>query len=236
MGVPIELVIFDCDGVLVDSEPISVEIDMLVLERVGLAMSRAEVIDRFVGRSKGVMMTAIEEHLGHELSPCLDQEFEQLYDDAFEEQLTAVDGVHEALSGISLPTCVASSSEPRSLRHKLELVGLYEQFAGRIFSASDVKRGKPAPDLFLHAADQRGAHPEACLVIEDSKYGVQAARAAGMEVFAYEAGLVDPRLLVGERTVLFDDMRALPRMIRQHRNAAPAGESRSHARARSRRP
>ncbi len=213
MGAPIELVTFDCDGVLVDSEPISVQIDMLVLERVGMPMSRAEVIDRFVGRSKAVMLAAIEQHLGEPLSPILDQEFERLYDDAFEEQLRAVDGIDEALAGISYPTCVASSSEPASLRFKLKLVGLYEQFAGRIFSASEVKRGKPAPDLFLYAAERMGARPEACVVIEDSQYGVQAARAAGMDVFAYASGLVDARLLAGERTVLFDDMQALPSML-----------------------
>ncbi|HEY6397676.1 MAG TPA: HAD family hydrolase [Solirubrobacteraceae bacterium] len=213
MGAPIELVIFDCDGVLVDSEPISVQIDMLVLERVGMPMSRAEVINRFVGRSPAVMRAAIQQHLGEPLSPVLVQEFERLYENAFEEQLRAVNGIHEALAGISYPTCVASSSEPASLRYKLKLVGLYEQFAGRIFSASEVKRGKPAPDLFVYAAERMGARPEACVVIEDSQYGVQAARAAGMDVFAYASELVDARLLTGERTVLFDDMRALPSML-----------------------
>jgi HAD superfamily hydrolase (TIGR01509 family) len=213
VGAPIELVIFDCDGVLVDSEPISVRIDMLVLERVGMPMSEAEVIDRFVGRSPAVMRAAIEQHLGQPLSPTVEQEFEQLYVDAFEKELTAVEGIHEALAGISHLTCVASSSEPLSLRRKLKLVGLYERFAGRIFSASEVQRGKPAPDLFLYAAERMSTPAEACVVIEDSRYGVQAARAAGMDVFAYEAGLVDARLLAGERTVLFSDMRELPGLI-----------------------
>jgi HAD superfamily hydrolase (TIGR01509 family) len=213
MRAPIDLVIFDCDGVLVDSEPISVQIDMLVLERVGMPTSEAEVIDRFVGRSPVVMRAAIEQHLGQPLSPTLEQEFEQLYVDAFEKELTAVDGIREALAGIPQPTCVASSSEPRSLRHKLELVGLYERFAGRIFSASEVERGKPAPDLFLYAAERMSTPPEACVVIEDSQYGVQAARAAGMDVFAYDTGLVDARLLAGERTALFSDMRDLPGMV-----------------------
>jgi HAD superfamily hydrolase (TIGR01509 family) len=213
MDAPIELVIFDCDGVLVDSEPISVQVDMLVLERVGMQMSRADVIDRFVGRSKTVMLGAIEQHLGEPLSPTLEREIDQLYAEAFDRELTAVDGVHEALAGISLPTCVASSSEPHSLRHKLELVGLYEQFAGRIFSATEVEHGKPAPDLFLYAAERMGVPPEACLVVEDSQYGVQAAHAARMEVLAYDSRLVDPRLLDGKRTVLFSDMRDLPRLV-----------------------
>jgi HAD superfamily hydrolase (TIGR01509 family) len=213
MAASLELIIFDCDGVLVDSERISVAIDMLVLERMGMPMSRGEVIDRFVGRSPAVMRAAIEQHLGAPLSPSLEQEFERLYADAFDRELTAVDGIHEALSGISQPVCVASSSEPRSLRHKLELVGLYERFAGRIFSATEVRRGKPAPDLFLHAAAKMNTPPEACLVIEDSQYGVQAARAAGMDVFAYDSGLIDTRRLVGERTVVFEDMRALPSMV-----------------------
>jgi HAD superfamily hydrolase (TIGR01509 family) len=227
MGVPIELVIFDCDGVLVDSELISVQIDMLVLERVGMPMSQGDVVDRFVGRSKAVMLAAIEEHLGEALSPILEQELDQLYTDAFDRELTVVDGVHEALAGISLPTCVASSSEPHSLRHKLELVGLYERFAGRIFSATEVEHGKPAPDLFMYAAERMSTPPEACLVVEDSQYGVRAARAAGMDVFAYDSGLVDARLLAGERTVLFSDMRELPRLIRARAadGAQPGAES-----------
>lgn len=215
MAEAIELVIFDCDGVLVDSEPIAVRVDLLVLERVGLQMSEAEVIERFLGRSPAVMRAAIEEHLGRGLPEDCQQEFERLYTDAFEAELLPVDGIHDALDRISLPTCVASSSEPDSLSRKLQLTGLHERFAGNIFSASEVANGKPAPDLFLYAAARMGVTPARCVVVEDSRYGVQAARAADMDVLAYAGGLISTRSLAGARTTLFDDMHELPTLIKQ---------------------
>lgn len=207
------LVIFDCDGVLVDSEPIAVRIDVAILREVGLGLSEAEVIERFVGRSPRVMLEAIEAHLGHPLPEGWDQRYGHLYWDAFEAELTTVEGLQEALPQILLPTCVASSSEPDSLRHKLELTGLYEYFAGRIFSASEVANGKPAPDLFLYAAERMGVHRSGCIVVEDSRYGVQAARAAGMDVLGYAGGLTPASVLEGPHTVVFDDMRELPKLI-----------------------
>jgi len=209
----VQLVIFDCDGVLVDSEPIAVRIDVAVLHDVGLPLSKAEVIDRFVGRSPRVMLEAIEAHLGHPLPGNWGERYGHLYWDAFEAELTAVDGIQAALEQISLPSCVASSSEPDSLRHKLELTGLYERFAGRIFSASEVANGKPAPDLFLYAAEQMGVDPPDCVVVEDSRYGVQAARAAGMDVVGYAGGLTPAAVLEGPRTVVFESMRELPELI-----------------------
>jgi beta-phosphoglucomutase-like phosphatase (HAD superfamily) len=108
---------------------------------------------------------------------------------------------------------VASSSPPERLRFKLELTGLYKRFAGRIFSAAEVANGKPAPDLFLHAARQMEVDPAACVVVEDSRYGVQAARAAEMDVLAYAGGLTPGDVLAGPRTVVFDDMRSLPDLL-----------------------
>ena len=208
-----QLVIFDCDGVLVDSEPIAVRIDLEILHDVGLPLSEAEVIERFVGRSPRVMREAIQTHLGHPVPGSWQERYEHLYWDAFEAELTAVEGVREALEQISLPSCVASSSEPDSLRHKLELTDLYERFQGRIFSASEVANGKPAPDLFLYAAGRMGVAPPACVVVEDSRYGVEAARAAGMDVLGYAGGLTPASVLAGPRTVVFDDMRELPGLI-----------------------
>ena len=103
----------------------------------------------------------------------------------------------------------------RELRFKLELTGLYDRFAGRIFSAAEVTNGKPAPDLFLHAAARLGAAPARCVVVEDSRYGVQAARAAEMDVFAYAGGVTPAHVLEGPRTVVFDDMRTLPELLRK---------------------
>jgi HAD superfamily hydrolase (TIGR01509 family) len=207
------LVIFDCDGVLVDSEPIAVRIDILVLAKFGLELSEAEVIERFVGRSPGVMREAIEAHLGRRVSEAMES-YEHLYTDAFEAELTPIDGVHEALDQINCLTCVASSSEPASLRRKLQLTGLYERFAGRVFSAQEVTNGKPAPDLFLHAADKMGFDPSCCVVVEDSRYGVQAARAANMDALAYAGGLTPAEALEGPRTTVFHDMRELPGLLR----------------------
>jgi HAD superfamily hydrolase (TIGR01509 family) len=124
-----------------------------------------------------------------------------------------VDGIVEALDRIATPTCVASGGSHGKLRHTLGLTGLHDRFAGRVFSASEVAEGKPAPDLFLHAAARLGADPAACAVVEDSRYGVEAARAAGMRAFGYTGGLTPPDRLAGPGTVLFDDMRRLPDLL-----------------------
>ena len=216
-----EVVIFDCDGVLVDSERIAVEIDVAVLERVGLKMTKAEVIDRFVGRAASVMDAAIEHHLGHSLSPELQAEFDQLYREAFERDLRPVPGVIDAVAQLDLSTCVASSSTPESLHRKLMHVGLYDTFAGSIFSAVEVRNGKPAPDLFIYAAERMGVIPHRCVVVEDSQYGVQAARAAGMHAFAFASGFVDPEALRGPDTTLFTEMSQLPALIESFANQSP---------------
>jgi len=208
-----ELVIFDCDGVLVDSEPLSVGVDAEVLAELGMPLSEQEIVDRFVGRSPAVMRQAIERHLGHPLPDDWIARTRSRYTEAFERALEPIDGIEEALDAISAETCVASSSEPDELAFKLKLTGLYERFAGRIFSASEVRNGKPAPDLFLLAAERMGVAPGACAVVEDSQYGVQAARAAGMGVFGYAGSVTPARMLEGPGTTVFDDMRDLPRLL-----------------------
>jgi HAD superfamily hydrolase (TIGR01509 family) len=208
-----DLVIFDCDGVLVDSERIAVRIDAIVLERLGWPLTEAEIIDRFMGRSEAYMTAEIERAIGRRLPAGWEGEFTPLYREALEAELAPVDGVVEALDAISWPTCVASSSTHERLRFTLGLTGLYKRFQGRIFSSMDVTNGKPAPDLFLHAAASLGADPARCAVIEDSRYGVEAARAAGMHAFGYAGGLTAPERLAGPATTLFDDMRELPALL-----------------------
>jgi HAD superfamily hydrolase (TIGR01509 family) len=209
----LQLVIFDCDGVLVDSERIAIRVEAGILGRLGMPLSETEIVERFVGRSPSVMRAAVEEHLGRPLPADWDTEFRALYEEAYAAGLRPVDGITDALDEIALPTCVASSSEPGPLRHKLELTGLYDRFAGRIFSASAVRAGKPAPDVFLHAAARMGVRPEACAVVEDSRAGVMAARAAGMDVFAYAGSVTPSAWLEGDRTTVFDDMRRLPALL-----------------------
>jgi HAD superfamily hydrolase (TIGR01509 family) len=211
---PIELVIFDCDGVLVDSERIAVRVDALVLAKLGWNLTEAEIVDRFMGRSSKSMTQQIEDHLGHSLPAGWEEEFKPLYRDALAAELTPVQGIVDALDALTpLPTCVASSGSHDKMRFTLGITGLYPRFEGRIFSAAEVKHGKPAPDLFLHAARQMGIAPEACAVVEDSQYGLQAARAAGMRAFAYAGGMTPADRLEGPGTVVFDDMRRLPGLL-----------------------
>jgi HAD superfamily hydrolase (TIGR01509 family) len=210
---PLQLVIFDCDGVLVDSERIAVRVDAVVLAKLGWPMSEAEVVERFVGRSHEFMVAEIEAHLGRRLPTDWEDEFQHLYRQTFDAELTPVDGIVEALDRITTATCVASSSTHDKIRYTLGLAGLYQRFEGRIFSTTEVANGKPAPDLFLYAAERMGVEPPACAVVEDSQYGVEASRAAGMRAFGYAGGLTPVHRLEGPGTVVFDDMRELPGLL-----------------------
>jgi HAD superfamily hydrolase (TIGR01509 family) len=211
----VELVIFDCDGVLIDSERLAVKVDVVALRELGWPLSEAEVIARFVGRSDREARKMIEAHLGRKLPDAWTERVQQRYREVFAAELTPVEGILDALDQIALPTCVASSATHEHLRYTLGLTGLYERFAGRIFSADDVARGKPAPDLFLHAAAAMAADPAGCVVVEDSRPGVEAARAAGMRVLAFAGGLSTAEVLDGPSTTVFDDMRELPALLEQ---------------------
>ena len=185
---PLALVIFDCDGVLVDSEPISLMRLTLGLNRIGVPIDVETVRVRFAGTS----MPSIMAHIVRDYAVAVPDDFvDSVKADtlrAFDAGLAAMPGVGDAVAGLALPHCVASSSDPVRLAHTLGLTGLLPLFEGRIYSSTMVARGKPAPDLFLHAAAKMGATPETCLVIEDSVPGVQAARAAGMRVLGFTGG------------------------------------------------
>ncbi len=213
MDQPFELVIFDCDGVLVDSEKLSVRIDRIVLAELGWQLTEQEIVHRFVGRSSAHFRSEVEAHLGRSLSDDWEEPYLPLYAEAFERELEEVAGVSAALDRIAVPTCVASSGPHSKIRHTLGLTGLFPRFEGRIFSASEVAHGKPAPDLFLLAAERMGVDPARCAVVEDSRFGVQAARAAGMTAFGYAGGLTPGDWLGGERTTVFEDMHMLPELL-----------------------
>ena len=216
---PLELVIFDCDGVLVDSERIAVKVDVEVFARLGLTLTEADVVERFVGRSDEDIFSELERELGHPLAQDWEEKITPLYREAFAAELRPVPGVAEALDQIAIRTCVASSGSHEKMHYTLGLTGLYERFAGRIFSVSEVARGKPAPDIFLHAARQMGVAPARCAVVEDSRWGVEAARGAGMRAFGYAGGLTPAERLSGDGTIVFDDMRQLPQLLAKARPA-----------------
>lgn len=208
----IELVIFDCDGVLVDSERIGIHIEADLLTELGWAMGPDEIVDRFLGRPDSYMQQQLEEHLGRPVP-----DFRKRYDEAlfaaFRAELQPVPGVVDALDRIGHPTCVASSGTHEKMDLTLALTGLRDRFEGRIFSATDVERGKPAPDLFLHAARTLGTRPDACVVIEDSPAGLEAASAADMRAIAYAGGIVDRERLCLPGVEIIDDMADLPGLL-----------------------
>lgn len=208
-----ELVIFDCDGVLVDSEPLAIRTDVAALAELGWTLTEDEVVEQFVGLSMTQMREKIESHLDQVLPRGWEEQTQRRLRDVFAAELRPVDGIVEALDAIRHKTCVASSGTHDKIEFSLKLTGLHARFRGRIFSATDVSRGKPAPDLFLHAAGQMNVAPSDCVVIEDSVPGVTAALAAGMGVLAYAGGVTPAARLKLPGAVLFDDMRDIPRLL-----------------------
>ena len=203
-----DLVIFDCDGVLVDSERLAVRTEAEILSSLGWPLTEADIVERFVGRSAGYMLQEIERHLGRSLD--WDAEFEPRYREAYERELVEVPGISEALDRITTPVCVASSGSHEKMRFTLGKTGLFDRFDGRIFSVDQVAHGKPAPDVFLFAAENMGAAPDRCAVVEDSASGVVAGLAAGMAVFAFAGSVTSAELLSIDGAVVFDNMRDLP--------------------------
>ncbi len=212
-----ELVIFDCDGVLVDSERLAVKIEVEVFAELGWQLTPLEVAERFLGVSDADYVAMIEGEMGRELPEGWLSGVNERLRQAFEEKLEPVAGVEAALTALAaagLECCVASSGRPEKIRHSLALTGLSEHFGDRLFSAVDVGRGKPAPDLFLHAAAVLGYHPSRCTVVEDSPIGLQAARAAGMAAVGYDGGLVPrERLGIGGVSVIADMAELAPLLL-----------------------
>jgi HAD superfamily hydrolase (TIGR01509 family) len=214
----IDLVIFDCDGVLVDSEVISCRAHAETLTRHGYPITPDQVLARFLGVSDREARLIIEAELGRNLPDDFDAQVKQATLRFYDGDLQAISYVAEAIAGIALSKCVASSGTPEKIHHGLVCTGLYNLLAPNIFSASQVKRGKPAPDLFLFAAEQMQVPPERCLVIEDSLPGVTAARAAGMTVLGFHGGShcrpgYGDILRAAGAAMTFDDMRQLAGLI-----------------------
>ena len=215
-----DLVIFDCDGVLVDSEVISCRAHADTLTRHGYPITPDGVLKRFLGVSDREARQIVETEIGRKLPDSFEAEVKHATLSFYADDLSAIAHVGEAIAALDLPKCVASSGTPEKIRHGLTCAGLYDQLAPHIFSATQVKRGKPAPDIFLFAAEQMGARPERCIVIEDSAHGVTGARAAGMTVLGFYGGSHctaehEATLRRAGAAATFADMRELPDLILQ---------------------
>ncbi|HTO85321.1 MAG TPA: HAD family hydrolase [Methylomirabilota bacterium] len=183
-----DLILFDCDGVLVDSEIVSFEVEAEALAELGAAVTARDLLGRFVGTSSAAMFATVARENGIGLPPGFAERTTARCLAAFDARLRPVAGIAELLADLAGPRCVASSSDPPRIRHCLSLAGILHHFEPHIFSATQVRHGKPAPDLFLFAAERMGARPKRCVVVEDSVAGVTAARAAGMTVLGLTAG------------------------------------------------
>jgi HAD superfamily hydrolase (TIGR01509 family) len=205
-------VIFDCDGVLVDTEHISNRVLAELLSGAGLPTTFEDCMRDYRGRAMASVLALATQRLGGPLPADLSDRYYAQVETVFARELQPVPGIVGALDRIALPSCVASSGPHHKMAVTLRRTGLWERFEGRIFSASEVEHGKPAPDLFLHAARRMGFHPAATAVVEDSVPGVEAARAAGMRALAF-ARHTDPELLAAAGGEPFADMAQLPGLL-----------------------
>jgi HAD superfamily hydrolase (TIGR01509 family) len=222
-----DLIIFDCDGVLVDSEVISCRAHAATLTRHGYSITADQVLDRFLGVSDREARMTIEAELGHSLPADFEAQMKQAALQRYADELRPIPDINDVMAAIGLPKCVASSGTPEKIRHGLTCAGIYDLLAPHIFSAVQVKRGKPAPDLFLFAAEQMKVPPARCVVIEDSIPGVTGAIAAGMTALGFHGGShcrpghADTLRAAGAAAT-FDDMRELPGLIGQIEASQPS--------------
>lgn len=210
------LVIFDCDGVLVDSEPVANRTLGSMLRELGLDLTQQQIFEHFVGYSEQHCLRVIERMLGRPAPENFQRDLQARTFDAFKTELRAMPGIEQtldALDAAGLPYCVASSGDHKKMNTTLGLTGLLPRFAGRIFSVTQVAHAKPAPDIYLFAAAQMKAVPSSCAVVEDTPPGVQAGVAAGMTVFGFCAFTAAEKLRAAGAQQTFDDMRRLPQLL-----------------------
>jgi HAD superfamily hydrolase (TIGR01509 family) len=215
-----KLVIFDCDGVLVDSERITNQVFVEMLNELGLPLTLDDMFEQFVGHSMGQCLDKITNLLGRRPPDDFLPTYRARTRVALESNLVAVPGMEDALDSITLPHCVASSGDHEKMRSTLGITGLWSRFEGKIFSVTEVKNPKPAPDVFLYAASQCGVSPADCVVVEDTPTGVAAAVAAGMTALGYSALTPAHRLLAAGAHRVFDRMSDLPGLLETPRAVA----------------
>lgn len=217
-----DLVIFDCDGVLVDSEMITNRVFCDMLNELGVEVTLEDMFERFVGNSMAQCVEIISELRGAPPPEGFIPQLRQRAGAALQAEVEAVPCVSEVVDRLHIPYCVASSGEPAKIRLTLGTTGLLDRFEGKIFSVVDVEMPKPAPDVFLHAAARMGVEPQACAVIEDTPTGVKAGVAAGMYVYGFAAHTPARRLWEAGAHEVFSHMAALPSSLAAYCHGAAA--------------
>lgn len=212
-----DAVVFDCDGVLVDSEGLAVEVTHRIVTDLGWETDVETLSKLFIGCSSEFYYATLQEQLGRTLEPGWDAPYAGWLDEALAERLESIPGIREALAEIDVPIALASNSRNARIRTSLTTVGLLDRFEGRICSAEDEAHGKPAPDVYLAAARTLGVDPARCIAIDDSPTGVLAAQRAGMFVLAYTGHFGPADFPQHDRVRVFTDMRELPRLVAELR-------------------
>jgi len=205
-------IIFDCDGVLVDSEAISTQVLIEMEASVGVTLQMEVVIKEFSGRSLKSIFEYIEERASNKLPGSFEKDFRAKTFEAFKKDLKPIDGVHELLDRLTIPYGVASSGPLNKIKLNLTTTGLIDYFEGRIFSCYEIQSWKPDPGIYLHAAKEMGFLPKECAVVEDSVFGIQAAKSGGFDVF----GLVNEHnkeILEQEGVTIFYRMNELDQLL-----------------------
>lgn len=213
----IDAIIFDCDGVLIDSEALLEKVDLAYFDKLGLGFSKDEYHDKFTGSTYADNLRVIaERHMevhGHPVHDTVAEDLTKLRTEMLENELKAIEGAVEFLEILSLKKAVASNTTQNEwLERKLERAGLRHYFDIHVYAAENVARGKPHPDLYLFAAEKLGVEPENCMVIEDSARGVEAGVAAGMTVVGFSGSSHlnhsehEKKLLAGGAQHVFENM------------------------------
>ena len=208
-----DLVIFDCDGVVVDSERIVFDVFGAFIRSLGVHLTEAETREQFLGRTLAACVTIVERLSGKPVPPEAVVEYIAERDRVLREHVRPVDGIREVLEELTIPFCIASSGGYDKMRITLGATGLMPLFEGRVFSATEVPRGKPAPDIFLFAAERMGMKPQRTVVVEDTVSGVRAGCAAGMTVLGYVDLTPAAKLVDAGASTTFTHMRELPALL-----------------------
>ncbi len=205
-------IIFDCDGILVDSELITAKVLVKMANSFGLPIDLGFILQEFLGKSLNDIMRHLDTLTNGHLPSNFESEYRRLTFEAFNNELEPIEGIHSVLENLKVPFCVASSGPLEKIRNNLTKTGLIDKFQDRMFSCYEIQRWKPKPDIFLHAAKNMGYNPDECAVVEDSAVGVQAAVAGGFDVFMYSKHNHD-HIIDIQKAVVFEDMNKLEMLL-----------------------